>query len=85
MNHANKKTDQNLSDFLTGIGATANDTLDKKPLICCARPALVDTIASLQGSDGGAIATWKVNGLLTMIHDIWIVLCVNGLLIHFLF
>ena len=34
------------------------------------RAALVDTVASLQGSDGGLIAASKVHELLTKFHDI---------------
>ena len=48
LNPANKKTDQHLFDFLTDIGAT----LDAEQLISSTRNALVDTSASLQGSNG---------------------------------
>ena len=49
LNPANKRIDQSLSDFQTGIIAAAPATLDTEQLISHTRTAVVDTIASLQG------------------------------------
>ena len=70
LNPANKRTDQCLSDFQTGIGTAAQATLDTEQLISCTRSVLVDTIASLQGSDGGMIAVSKIHEVLANVHDI---------------
>ena len=43
LNSANRKADQSLSDFQTGVGATAHATLDMEQLISHLRIALVDT------------------------------------------
>ena len=43
---ANRKADQHLSDFQTGIGVAAHASLDMKQLISHLRVALVDTISS---------------------------------------
>ena len=67
---ANKKTDQSLSDFQTSTGAAVHATLDTGHLISYTRVELVDTIASLQGSNGGVIAASEVNELLTRTHEI---------------
>ena len=45
LNSANRKADQSLSDFQTGVGATAHATLDMEQLISCLRLALVDTLS----------------------------------------
>ena len=58
-----------LSDFQTGIGTAAYATLDMEQLISHTRTALVDTTTSLQGSDGGVIATLEKHELLTKIYD----------------
>ena len=55
-----------LSDFQTGIGTAGNNTLDTEQLISDSRTALVDTISSLQGSDGGVIAGLEVHELLIL-------------------
>ena len=70
MNPASKKIDQSPSDFQTGIGAIAHAILDKEKLISYNRAALVDTVASLRGSNEGAIAASEVHELLTKIYDI---------------
>ena len=70
LNPANKRIDQSLSDFQNSIGAVAHATLDKEQIIHHIRTAVGDTIASLQGSDGGMIAVMEVHELLTKIHDI---------------
>ena len=51
LNTANKKTDQSLSDFQTGIGAEASVTLDTEQLIFHIRDYTFDTITSPHGSD----------------------------------
>ena len=66
---ANKRTDQS-SAFHTSIDATAHAVLDTEQLISHTRSPLVDTFASLQGSDGGVFAASEVHKLLTKIHDI---------------
>ena len=70
LNSINKRIDQSLSDFEIGIGATAHATLDTEQFISHTRTALVDTIASLQGSGCGVIVASKVGELLIKIHDI---------------
>ena len=62
------KNDQS-SDFQTSIGATVHATLDTEQLISDTRAALVDTVASLQGSDR-RISVSKVHEILTKICDI---------------
>ena len=52
LNPINKKNDQSLADFQTGIGAAVHTTLDMELLMSCTRSVLVDTIVSQQGSDG---------------------------------
>ena len=47
LNASNKKTNQNLPDFQTGIVAAAHATLDRGHLISCTRTVLFDKIASL--------------------------------------
>ena len=56
LNPANRKADQNLSEFQTGIGAAVHTTLDTELLISHTRDADVDTISSLQDSEGGVIS-----------------------------
>ena len=63
LNPVNKKTDQSLSDFQTGIDATAHAILDTKQLISHTRATIVDTFGSLQGSDGGIIPVLEVHEL----------------------
>ena len=70
MNAANKKTDQSLSVFQTGIGVASHDTFDMEQLISHERTALVDPIASLQDSEGGVIPFQEALELLTKIHEI---------------
>ena len=69
LNPANK-TDLSLSDLQTGIGVAVHTSLDTEQFISHTRTALVDTIASLQGSDGGVIPVSEVHELLIEIHDI---------------
>ena len=47
LNSANRKVDQSLSDFQTGLGAAAHATLDTEQLISHLQVALVDTLSSL--------------------------------------
>ena len=69
LNPTNKKTDQHLADFQTGIGAAAHATLDMEQFISYTKAAFVDTVAYLQGSDEGVIAASEVLELLTTIHE----------------
>ena len=47
LNAANRKADQSLTDFQTGVGAATHVTLDMEQLISCLWVALVDTLFSL--------------------------------------
>ena len=64
LNHTNKMTDRSFSYFQTGIGGTALASLDTEQLISHTRAAFVDTIASLQDSDGGVLSVSEVHELL---------------------
>ena len=55
LNSANRRADQSLSDFQTGIGATAHATLDTKQLISHLQVALVDAHSSLPEAEGDVI------------------------------
>ena len=70
LNPGNRRTDQSLSNFQTGIGAVVHVTLDTEQLISHTQTALIDTIASLQGSDGGVIAAflYKCSYFLSQAH-----------------
>ena len=70
LNTSNKKTDQSLPVFQTGIGAAAPATLDTGQLISHTRASLADTVSYLQGSNRGPISVSKVHELLTEIFDI---------------
>ena len=70
MTPANRKTDQSLSEFQSGIGAVAHATLNTEQLISHIRDALVDTITSLPYSKGGVILIMEVGELLIKVHDI---------------
>ena len=67
---ANRKPDQSLSDFQTGIGATAHATLYMEQLISCTRVALFNTISFLCDFEGGVISFSEVHELPTKIHNI---------------
>ena len=68
MNSANRKVDQSLSDFQTGLGATAHATLDTEQLISHLQVALVDTLSSLPEAEGDVIPVSEVCELLLQIH-----------------
>ena len=70
LNSANRKADQSLSDFQTGIGATAHATLDTEQLISHLQVALVDTLSSLPKAEGDVIPVSEVCELLPQIHGI---------------
>ena len=70
LNPANKKTDESMSDFQTGIGAVVHATLGTKQLMSHTTAAFVDTIGSLQDSERGVISVPDVHELLANIHDI---------------
>ena len=67
---ANRKANQNLSDFQTGVGAAADATLDTEHLISYLIVALIDTLSSLPNSEGGVIPLSEVSELLLKVHDI---------------
>ena len=52
LNSANRKVDESLSDFQTGLGAAAHATLDTEQLISHLQVALVDTFSSLPEAVG---------------------------------
>ena len=64
LNSANRKADQSLSDFQTGVGATAHATLDTEQLTSHLRVALIDTLCSLPDAEGGVILLLKVHDIL---------------------
>ena len=70
LNSANRKVDQSLSDFQTGLGATAHATLDTEQLISHLQVALVDTLSSLPEADRDVIPVSEVRELLLQIHGI---------------
>ena len=70
LNSANRKAAQSLSDFQTGVGATADATLDTEQLISHLWAALVDTLSSLPEAEGDVIPVSEVCELLLQIHDI---------------
>ena len=70
MNPSNRKVDQSLSEFQTGIDAAAHATLDTEQLISHTRVKFIDTISFLKDSEGGVISVSEVHQLLTRINDI---------------
>ena len=70
LNSANRKADQPLSDFQTGVGADAHATLDTEQLISHLQVALVDTLSSLPEAEGDVIPVSEVHELLLRIHYI---------------
>ena len=70
LNSANRKVDQSLSDFQTGLGATAHATFDTEKLISHLQVALVDTLSSLLEAEGDVIPVSEVHELLLQIHGI---------------
>ena len=70
LNSANRKADQSLCDFQTGVGATAHATPDTEQLISHLWVALVDTLSSLPEAEGDVIPVSEVCLLLLRIHDI---------------
>ena len=67
---ANRKADQNLSEFQTAIGSAAHATLETEHLISHLEVALVNTLSSLPNSEGGIIPVPEVHELLPKAHDI---------------
>ena len=70
LNSANRKVDQSLSDFQTGLGAAAHATLDTEQLISHLQVALVDTFSSLSEAEGDVIPMSEVHELLVWIPGI---------------
>ena len=70
LNSANRKADQSLLDFQTGVGTTAHATLDTEQLVSHLQVALVDTLSSLPEAEGNVIPVSELHELLLWIHDI---------------
>ena len=70
MNSANRKADQSLSGFQTGIGAATHAILDTEQLISHLWVALVDTLSSLPEAEENVIPVSEVCELLLRIHGI---------------
>ena len=70
MNSANRKVDQSLSEFQTGVGAASYATLDTEQLISHLQVALVDTFSSLPEAEGDVISVSEVRKLLLQLHGI---------------
>ena len=70
LNSANRKADQSLWDFQTGVGAAAHATLDTEQLISHLQVALVDTLSSLPEAEGDVIPVSEVCEVLLWIHGI---------------
>ena len=70
LNSANRKADQSLFDFQTGVGDTAHATLDTEQLISHLQVALVDTLSSLPEAKGDVIPVSEVQELLLQIPGI---------------
>ena len=89
LNPANKKTDQSLFDFQTGIGIAAHAILNTEQLISHTRTALVDTTVSLHDSDRGFMPVSEMhellNNYLMRFITFWTVLWLNGLVIQLIF
>ena len=52
LNSANRKADQSLSDFQTGVGAAAHATLDTEQVISHLQVGHIDTLSSLPKAEG---------------------------------
>ena len=61
LNTTNRKADQSLSDFQTGVGAAAHATLDMEQLISHLWFALVHTLSLLSNAEGGVIPVSEVH------------------------
>ena len=72
LNSANRKVDQSLSDFQTGLGATAHATLDTEQLISHLQVALVDTLSLLPEAEGDVIPVSEVHELLLQVHGTFV-------------
>ena len=70
LNSANRKVDQSLSDFQTGLGATAHATLDTEQFISHLQVALVNTFSLLPEAEGDVTPVSEVHELFLWIHGI---------------
>ena len=70
LNSANRKVGQSLSDFQTGLDATAHTTLNTEQLISHLQVVLVDTLSLLPEAEGDVIPVSEVCELLLWIHGI---------------
>ena len=76
---ANRKADQSLSEFETGICAADHATLDMEQLISHLRVALVDTISSLPDSEEELFLCLKCMNYLSRLMTFWTMSCPNEL------
>ena len=70
LNSANRKVDQSLSDFQTGLGAATHATLDTEQLISHLQVALIDIFSLLPEAEGDIIPVSEVHELLLWICGI---------------
>ena len=84
-NPANKKNDQSLSDFQTGIGAAAHATLNTEGLISDTRATIVETVALCRILIEGLFQLQKCMNYLLRFMTFWTVLCIKGLVIQPIF
>ena len=70
LNPAKRKADQSLTVFQIGIDTATHAPLSTEKFISDTRVALVDTIYSVQDSEGGVICISEVCEILTKLKDI---------------
>ena len=70
MNAANKKTDQSLLDFKTGISAAVHATTVIDQLMSYMWNAIMDSFTSFQDSDRIVIPILETHDLQSNIHDL---------------
>ena len=85
LNAACKRTDWSLSEFQTGISAAVHATLETDQLIAYTRATIIDTVTSLQGSEGKIFPMSELHELLAKFMAFWMGLLLNQLVIQLLF
>ena len=85
MNAANRKTDQSISDFQTGIATASQDTLKMEQLILCVKTVIMDITTSLKDSDGEITPVSEVYYLPYKIFHIMNILSLHGLAMLLIF
>ena len=86
MKAANKKNDQSLCNFQTGIGASPHAILDTEQLVSHIRTALVVTISYLQVlMEGFFFQFQQYTNYLQRLMTFWTVLHLNGLIMQLMF